>query len=320
MISRGTHPMLKAILVGTTALAIAGSTIAYAQQRSDSQGGQQRWQPTAEDLRAFGEARLAALKAGLALSADQEKNWPAYEQAARDLQKLRSDRMSALMATRGNSQAPAGDPVERMRQRSTTLSAFGSALQKLADAADPLYKSLDDGQKRRFAMLSRLTGSRGGAGFGTRDGGGFGGREGDRFDRGPRRSEGYGFDHGGHGPEGERFNRGSGRSEDYGYDRGFRWRGGERFDRRPDRSDGRGYERGLRGREGEGLDRGPHRSEGYGYERDPRRFEGRGFERGFRRFEDNGFDRGSRRFDDNGSGRDRRKGTVGGPEREGESL
>ena len=34
----------------------------------------------------------------------------------------------------------------------------GAALQKLADATDPLYKSLDDNQKRRFAMLSRMGG------------------------------------------------------------------------------------------------------------------------------------------------------------------
>jgi len=31
-----------------------------------------------------------------------------------------------------------------------------AGLKKLADAAGPLYKSLDDGQKRRFAMLARF--------------------------------------------------------------------------------------------------------------------------------------------------------------------
>ena len=33
-----------------------------------------------------------------------------------------------------------------------------AGLKKLADAAGPLYKSLDDGQKHRFAMLARLDG------------------------------------------------------------------------------------------------------------------------------------------------------------------
>jgi hypothetical protein len=35
-----------------------------------------------------------------------------------------------------------------------------AALKKLAEATDPLYKSLDDSQKRRFSMLSRLAGGR----------------------------------------------------------------------------------------------------------------------------------------------------------------
>ena len=34
----------------------------------------------------------------------------------------------------------------------------GTALKKLADAAGPLYKSLDDGQKHRFMVLARLGG------------------------------------------------------------------------------------------------------------------------------------------------------------------
>ena len=62
-------------------------------------------------MRAFGEARLAALRAGLALSAEQEKNWPAFEQAARDFGKLRLDRMDAMRGAQ-----PSNDPVERMRQ------------------------------------------------------------------------------------------------------------------------------------------------------------------------------------------------------------
>ena len=134
------------------ALAIAGTSLVYAQQRGDREGGQ-RWRPSSEDLRAFGEARLAALKAGLALTPEQEKNWPAFEQAARDYGKLRIDRITATRNT-----ARSEDPVERLRQRATSLSDRGAALKKLADATDPLYKSLDESQKRRFAVLNRLTG------------------------------------------------------------------------------------------------------------------------------------------------------------------
>ena len=52
--------MWKAIVAGTAMLAIAGTSLVYAQQRSDRDGAQ-RWRPSTEDLRAFGEARLAAL-------------------------------------------------------------------------------------------------------------------------------------------------------------------------------------------------------------------------------------------------------------------
>jgi hypothetical protein len=177
--------MWKAIVAGIAALAITGTSLVSAQQ-----GGRrddvQRWRPSAEDLRAFGEARLAALKAGLSLTPEQEKSWPAFEQAARDLGKLRMDRRNAMR------NAPAtNDPVERLRQRATALSESGAALKKLADATDPLYKSLDENQKRRFAILNRL------AGLGR---GGFRGREGRggdgmhhwgqrRFDRGIRETE-----------------------------------------------------------------------------------------------------------------------------------
>src|SRR5260370_35673595 len=53
---------------------------------------------------------------------------------------------------------PSEDPVERLRQRTTALTDTGAALKKLADATDPLYKSLDENQKRRFAMLSHFGG------------------------------------------------------------------------------------------------------------------------------------------------------------------
>jgi zinc resistance-associated protein len=170
--------MWKAVVAGTAVLAIAGTTYVYA-QRGGGPDGSRRWQPSMEDLRAFGEARLAGLKAGLALTPEQERNWPAFEQAARDLGKLRNDRIAAM-----RSAPPASDPVERMRQRATALADTGAALQKLADATDPLYKSLDENQKRRFALLSRIAGPR-------MDGFRGPGGDGPRFHHwGPRRTDG----------------------------------------------------------------------------------------------------------------------------------
>src|ERR1700730_6042157 len=66
--------MWKAIVAGTAALAIAGTSLVYAQQQRGGRDFGQRWQPNTEDLRAFGEARpradtragkeLAGLRAG----------------------------------------------------------------------------------------------------------------------------------------------------------------------------------------------------------------------------------------------------------------
>jgi len=152
--------MLKAVVAATAAVTIAGSTFAYAQPQG-RQDGSGRWQPTTEDIRAFQAARLAALRAGLALNSDQEKHWPAFEHAMRELQQLRLDRVAAIRDARRDGRQPVTDPAERMRQRATRLSESGAILKRLADATEPLYASLDDAQKRRFAILTRTDGPRG---------------------------------------------------------------------------------------------------------------------------------------------------------------
>ena len=48
------------------------------------------------------------------------------------------------------------DPIERLNLRADTMGKRAASLKKLADAAGPLYKSLDDSQKHRFVMLARL--------------------------------------------------------------------------------------------------------------------------------------------------------------------
>src|SRR6201981_3272832 len=112
--------MWKSMVAGMAALAIAGTSLAYAQERGGRDGMMQGRQLNAEDLRAFGEARLAALKAGLMLTPEQEKNWPAFEQAARDLAKARMERISAMR------NAPANDaPAEPRGSRATDRGGTG---------------------------------------------------------------------------------------------------------------------------------------------------------------------------------------------------
>src|SRR5690348_15701809 len=137
--------MMKKILAGAVALTLAGAGLALAQQSSPREMRGARL--STEDVAAFADARIAGLKAGLKLTAEQDKDWPAVETAIRELGKERAERMAARREARR------GDAVARLRQGADAMTARAAGLKKLADAAEPLYKSLDDGQKRRFAVL-----------------------------------------------------------------------------------------------------------------------------------------------------------------------
>ena len=204
--------MWKTAAAGAAALLIAGSMIVSAQQRPGFDGPRgydaprgydgprgpggphdmQRfgdWHPDAQDLAAFADARIAALHAGLQLNADQERSWPSFEQALRDVAKMRIERLSAAR----DEQTPAS-PIERLQRRAKAMTTRGAALKRLADAAAPLYQSLDDAQKRRFAMLARFMRPRDGGGMMRhhRFGGGTGGDD-DRGGPGGMHRQGFGM-------------------------------------------------------------------------------------------------------------------------------
>jgi hypothetical protein len=160
--------MNKFAIAAIAVLSVAGSTAVYAQHhRPWMSGHMHHMRMNPEDRAAFVDARIAAVHAGLKLNADQEKLWPPVEGAVRDFAKLRIDRANArmnAMRDQGDSQTP-DDPVARLRQRADDMAASSAALKKIADAADPLYKTLDDGQKRRLAVLTRHQGPFGGEGW-----------------------------------------------------------------------------------------------------------------------------------------------------------
>jgi len=144
--------MRKFAIAAVAVLAIAGSTAVYAQHRHWGHGFS-RISP--EDRAAYADARIAAVHAGLKLTADQEKLWPPVETAIKDFAKLRIDRANARMnASRDDSSQKPDDPVTRLRERADNMATSAAAMKKIADAADPLYKTLDDSQKRRLAVLT----------------------------------------------------------------------------------------------------------------------------------------------------------------------
>ncbi len=152
--------MLTPVIAATAVLAIAGSSIVYAQQRFGDHRGfaggpraEQRYWPSAEDIAAFADARIAALRAGLELTPDQAKNWPAFEQALRDMAQLRIQRMQARQA--GDRQTPT-TPFDRLARRADNIAKVGAALKRVADAGAPVYESLSDAQKHRFRFLAHI--------------------------------------------------------------------------------------------------------------------------------------------------------------------
>ncbi len=144
--------MWKTVLAGTTALAIAGATLAYAHPDAAGHERGQRWRPNAADIAAFADARIAALHAGLQLNAEQEKNWPAVAGALKDIAKQRADRLAA----RTSADKPK-TPIARLERRAQAMTERGAALKKLAEAAGPLYDSLNP---RSEASLRRAGAAR----------------------------------------------------------------------------------------------------------------------------------------------------------------
>lgn len=149
--------MLKIILAGTTALALVGGSLAYAQQTPPTQPGgnavQARAHLTAEQRAALTDARITELKQQLQLKPKQEKSWQAFEIALRETAKTRAARFEEF---RKNREQSAG---ERSDFRNAPATPAEIAEQKrLVAALDPLYKSFDDSQKQRFAAMFRVDG------------------------------------------------------------------------------------------------------------------------------------------------------------------
>jgi hypothetical protein len=142
--------MFKTIVASATVLTLMIGATAMAQQPPAGPDFGRRQQLRSDDRAAFLDARIAALHAGLRLTPDQEKSWPSFEQAYRDLAILRASRFDALRTER------TADPIQRAQRRADALAARSATLKRYADAAAPLYQGLDENQKRRFGILSRV--------------------------------------------------------------------------------------------------------------------------------------------------------------------
>lgn len=171
--------------------------------------GGRMMQMNPEDRAAMTDARIAGFKAMLRLTSEQERHWPALETAMREAATQRSQRMAERMERRRDMRenrdaAARPDPVQRLRTMADRMGENAATMRKLADAAAPLYASLDDGQKRRVDRMMQRGGrmmmggggwreGRGGhgGGYGGGWGGGYGGGgHWERHHGGPGRGDG----------------------------------------------------------------------------------------------------------------------------------
>jgi hypothetical protein len=139
--------MRKSVILIMSAALLAGTALtgsAVARDRSD------RAELTATQMTDRAEARTARMKVDLNLTADQEKNWSAFASGMRDMSKKQADRRIAMRDARAQEHGTF-DALAEMRNNADRQIERSNDRKKLADAAQPLYTSLNEQQKNRFA-------------------------------------------------------------------------------------------------------------------------------------------------------------------------
>ena len=146
--------MKRIFVAALVAGSLSAPIFALAAEDNQQSSGAERMQHWAADRETMLDAKLTGMKAGLGLTADQEKLWAPFESAVKDANKSRMDAMGAMMRTRA--QGERMSPVDRLEAMSDRLSQGATNVKKIADAAKPLYDSLDETQKHKFGMLGRM--------------------------------------------------------------------------------------------------------------------------------------------------------------------
>src|SRR5262249_38611435 len=115
----------------------------------------------ASEWNSLTDMRIDVVKAALKLTPDQEKYWPAVEDAIRARAKDRQARFADMQKRVGELRD--GNPIEMLRDREAVellqrrgdaLAQRSTDLKKLAAAWQPLYKTLTPDQKQRMAFLT----------------------------------------------------------------------------------------------------------------------------------------------------------------------
>jgi hypothetical protein len=176
--------MKKGIVSGFAALGMAAAIVvpfAYGAQGRENRA--ERSASTINQSTDRSDARIAVLKADLRLSSDQAQHWAGLESAlrdivakraktwtaSRDLQTGRSSANSAVapdpsikddeakpdIKSEPDARKARLDDIDEMRRMADAYTVQAADLRQIADAAQPLYDTLDDSQRRRLVQFVR---------------------------------------------------------------------------------------------------------------------------------------------------------------------
>ena len=117
-------------------------------------------QLSAEQIVADSDANIDRIKAELKLTPEQEKHWTGFNSAMHYLGHNGADRLNLRIARAKRD--PPDDIIEQMRNEAQFLNDRAADQRNVADAAEPLFVSLDDKQKAIFIEeMVRLSHERG---------------------------------------------------------------------------------------------------------------------------------------------------------------
>jgi hypothetical protein len=146
--------MKRTLLAALFAGFVSVPVLAVAAEGDQQSSRAERMQHWAADRETMLDAKLAGMKAGLGLTADQEKLWTPFEAAVKDADKSRMDAMGQMMRMRAEGERMS--PIDHLDAMANRLSQGAANIKRIADAAKPLYDSLDESQKHKFGMLGRM--------------------------------------------------------------------------------------------------------------------------------------------------------------------
>ena len=105
-------------------------------------------QLTAEQIVANSDANIERIKQELNLTPEQEKHWDGFNSAMHYLGNNGADRLNLRVARAKRD--PPDDIIEQMRNEAQFLNDRAVDQRNVADAAEPLFTSLNDKQKAVF--------------------------------------------------------------------------------------------------------------------------------------------------------------------------